>query len=94
MTGSQVDLLTPETGVMAGQITSLQGTEFLARVQGAAGVLSLHARLNIDSQTNVVTGSVDATLSAGGCDSERHQAPGARPDCRGCWKGWPPTVRR
>jgi sulfoxide reductase heme-binding subunit YedZ len=61
MTGSQVDLLIPSTGVMAGQITSLQGTEFTARVVGGGGRLNLHARLNIDSQTNVVSGSVAAS---------------------------------
>jgi methionine sulfoxide reductase heme-binding subunit len=66
MTGSQVDLLTRQTGLLAGQITSLQGTEFLAHVQGRAGALTLHARLNIDSQTNVVTGSVDGTPGEGG----------------------------
>jgi hypothetical protein len=46
---------------MAGQITSLQGTEFTARVVGGGGRLNLHARLNIDSQTNVVSGSVAAS---------------------------------
>jgi hypothetical protein len=66
MTGSQVDLLIPSTGVMAGQITSLQGTEFTARVVGSGGRLNVHARLNIDSQTNVVSGSVAASPVGGG----------------------------
>jgi DMSO/TMAO reductase YedYZ heme-binding membrane subunit len=66
MTGSQVDLLTHGTGVMTGQITSLQGTEFIAHVLNRAGALDLHARLNIDSQTNSVTGSVDASRAGGG----------------------------
>jgi sulfoxide reductase heme-binding subunit YedZ len=66
MTGSQVDLLTHGTGVMTGQITSLQGTEFVAHVLNSAGALDLHARLNIDSQTNSVTGSLDASRAGGG----------------------------
>jgi hypothetical protein len=65
MTGSQVDLLTHGTGVMTGQITSLQGTEFIAHVLNRSGALDLHARLNIDSQTNSVTGSVDASRAGG-----------------------------
>ncbi len=65
MTGSQVDLLTRATGVMAGQISSLQGTEFIARVRGVTGVLNLHARLNIDSQSGSVTGSLLASTGAG-----------------------------
>jgi DMSO/TMAO reductase YedYZ heme-binding membrane subunit len=66
MTGSQVDLLTPATGVMTGQITSLQGTEFVAHVLNRAGALDLHAQLNIDTQTNAVTGSLDASRAGGG----------------------------
>jgi DMSO/TMAO reductase YedYZ heme-binding membrane subunit len=61
MTGSQVDLLTRATGVMTGQITSLQGTEFVAHVLNRSGALDLHASLNIDTQTNAVTGSVQAS---------------------------------
>lgn len=60
MTGSQVDLVTPSTGVMAGQIIRLEGTDFIARVLSRSGALDVHARLNIDTQSNVVTGSVDA----------------------------------
>jgi hypothetical protein len=66
MTGSQVDLLTPRTGVMAGQITSLQGAEFIAHVLNRAGALDLHANLNIDSQTNLVSGSVSASRAGDG----------------------------
>jgi hypothetical protein len=65
MTGSQVDLLTRATGVMTGQITSLQGTEFIAHVLSRAGALNLHASLNIDSQTNAVSGSVRASRAGG-----------------------------
>jgi hypothetical protein len=65
MTGSQVDLLTRATGVMTGQITSLQGTEFIAHVLSRAGALDLHANLNIDSQTNSVSGSVQASRAGG-----------------------------
>jgi DMSO/TMAO reductase YedYZ heme-binding membrane subunit len=65
MTGSQVDLLTPGTGVMAGQITQLQGTEFIAHVLNRSGALDLHARLNIDTQSNAVSGSVDAHQAGG-----------------------------
>jgi hypothetical protein len=65
MTGSQVDLLTPTTGVMTGQITSLQGTEFIAHVLSRSGALDLHANLNIDSQTNSVSGSVHASRAGG-----------------------------
>lgn len=65
MTGSQVDLLTPTTGVMTGQITSLQGTEFVAHVLSRVGALDLHANLNIDSQTNSVSGSVHASRAGG-----------------------------
>jgi sulfoxide reductase heme-binding subunit YedZ len=65
MTGSQVDLLTHGTGVMTGQITSLEGTEFIAHVLNNGGALDLHAQLNIDSQTNAVTGSVNASRAGG-----------------------------
>ncbi|MDQ6836711.1 MAG: ferric reductase-like transmembrane domain-containing protein [Actinomycetota bacterium] len=65
MTGSQVDLLTAGGSVMAGQISSLQGTEFVARVFDRSGVLTLRARLNIDAQTNAVTGLVSASPSGG-----------------------------
>jgi hypothetical protein len=50
---------------MTGQITSLQGTEFIAHVLNHSGALNLHAQLNIDTQTNAVTGSVDASRAVG-----------------------------
>jgi methionine sulfoxide reductase heme-binding subunit len=66
MTGSQVDLLTDgSSSVMAGQIVSLQGQKFLARVaDSSGGELDLHATLVIDNQSNRVTGTLTAT-SAG-----------------------------
>jgi sulfoxide reductase heme-binding subunit YedZ len=62
MTGSQVDLITNALpSVMTGQITSLQGTEFVARVSASSGpAVTLHARLNIDAQSNSVTGLLTA----------------------------------
>ncbi len=66
MTGSQVDLIANgRSSVMAGQILSLQGQRFVARVSDAAGsALDLHGNLNINSQTGTVTGTLSAT-SAG-----------------------------
>lgn len=68
MTGSQVDLITNALpAVMAGQITSLQGAEFVARVRGRSGTaLTLHARLHIDAQSGSVTGRLTASPSSGG----------------------------
>jgi methionine sulfoxide reductase heme-binding subunit len=62
MTGSQVDLLANGAGsVLAGQITSLQGNEFLARIaDGAGSQFNIQAIVNIDSQTGTVTGSLSA----------------------------------
>jgi sulfoxide reductase heme-binding subunit YedZ len=67
MTGSQVDLIADGfPSVMQGQIVSLQGEEFRARLRGTAGTsLEIHARLHIDSQTNDVTGALDAAPAAG-----------------------------
>jgi methionine sulfoxide reductase heme-binding subunit len=63
MTGSQVDLLAKGLpAVMEGQIVSLQGNQFLARVaDGSGSVLNLHANLNIDSNSGAVTGSLSAS---------------------------------
>jgi len=60
MTGSQVDLLASGlSSVMQGRITSLQGNEFIARVQDGSGSrLSLRVAVSIDSQTGAVTGSL------------------------------------
>lgn len=63
MTGSQVDLLLdPSAGsLLAGTITSLQGSDFIARVTGPGGGLTLNVRLNIDQRTGAVTGRVRAS---------------------------------
>lgn len=68
MTGSQVDLLTNQSSsVMEGQIVSLQGQRFLARVADTSGgELDLHANLAIDNQTSAVTGTLTATSAGGG----------------------------
>jgi methionine sulfoxide reductase heme-binding subunit len=62
MTGSQVDLLAKGLAdVMQGQITSLQGNQFDARVAGASGSrMILHAIVNIDQQSGLVTGTLSA----------------------------------
>jgi hypothetical protein len=68
MTGSQVDLLADGLpSVMEGQIVSLQGQQFLARVADASGTqFDLHALLNINSQSNSVSGRLEATSAGGG----------------------------
>jgi methionine sulfoxide reductase heme-binding subunit len=62
MTGSQVDLTAVGLrSAMAGQVVSLQGQQFDARVSDSSGSkLLLHADLNIDSQAGTVTGSLVA----------------------------------
>jgi sulfoxide reductase heme-binding subunit YedZ len=61
MTGSQVDLLTGGTPtVMAGQVDSLNGDSFVARVLSSAGTLTLHTRLAIDTSSDSVTGVLRA----------------------------------
>lgn len=68
MTGSQVDLLADGLpSVMQGQIVSLQGEEFTARVAAASGgALSLRVHLDIDNRTNEVIGTLAATPIRGG----------------------------
>jgi hypothetical protein len=60
MTGSQVDLaLAGQPSVLQGQIGSLQGEEFDARVSDGNGTTrDLHVQLQIDNQTNAVTGTL------------------------------------
>ncbi len=67
MTGSQVDLLADGLpSVMEGQIVSLQGQQFLARVADSSGSeLDLRANLNIDNNTGNVTGTLAATNGGG-----------------------------
>jgi sulfoxide reductase heme-binding subunit YedZ len=61
MTGSQVDLLAGAArSVMAGRVDALQGDTFVARVLSSAGSLTLHTRLNIDPQSDSVTGELRA----------------------------------
>jgi len=68
MTGSQVDLLADGIpSVLEGQIVSLQGTDLVARVAGGSGLaLTLNANLNIDNQSNSVTGTLSATSAGSG----------------------------
>ncbi len=67
MTGSQVDLLADGLpSVLEGQITSLQGQQFVARVADSSGSkVNLRAELNIDQNSGSVTGRLAAS-SAGG----------------------------
>ncbi|HUJ34989.1 MAG TPA: ferric reductase-like transmembrane domain-containing protein [Solirubrobacteraceae bacterium] len=60
MTGSQVDLaLAGVPSVLQGRINELRGTEFTARVADSQGsVVELHAVLQINNQTNAVTGTL------------------------------------
>jgi methionine sulfoxide reductase heme-binding subunit len=60
LTGSQVDLSAPGMpSVMAGQIISLQGDRFRARVSDRSGtVVDLQANLAIDQSTGAVTGTL------------------------------------
>ena len=64
MTGSQVDLLLSgsATRVLAGTISSLQGSDFLAHVRDAAGSLTLTVHLDIDQQTGQVSGEVRGSV--------------------------------
>jgi len=64
LTGSQVDLVADGLpSVMEGRISSLQGTEFVARVLGSSGALTLHAQLQINNQSDAVTGALTASPS-------------------------------
>jgi methionine sulfoxide reductase heme-binding subunit len=62
LTGSQVDLIASGIPtVLQGQINSLEGEHFTARVDGSAGTsFTLHVRLHIDTQTDAVTGTLQA----------------------------------
>jgi methionine sulfoxide reductase heme-binding subunit len=68
LTGSQVDLITNGvSSVMQGKIVSLQGTEFLAHLTDSAGAaMDVQAHLNINAQTNLVTGTVAGTPAGRG----------------------------
>ena len=60
LTGSQVDVSAPGMpSVMAGQIVSLAGDRFNARVRDQSGtVVDLHANLSIDQASGTVNGTV------------------------------------
>jgi sulfoxide reductase heme-binding subunit YedZ len=68
LTGSQVDLIADGLpSVMDGKVVSLQGTEFVAHLTGSAGVaIDVRANLNINAQTNAVTGTLAATPTGRG----------------------------
>jgi sulfoxide reductase heme-binding subunit YedZ len=68
LTGSQVDLLADgSSSVMAGQIVSLQGQQFVARVADTSGgELDLRANLSIDNQRGTVTGTLAGSSAGGG----------------------------
>jgi len=68
LTGSQVDLTAAGMpSAMAGKILSLEGDQFLARVSDASGsVVDLRANLNIDQNTNAVTGAMTGSPIGGG----------------------------
>jgi sulfoxide reductase heme-binding subunit YedZ len=67
MTGSQVDLVADGLpSVMEGQIVSLAGQQFLARVTGSGHALDLRANVSIDNHTNAVTGTLSATPAGKG----------------------------
>ena len=63
MTGSQVDLAVAGTpSVLQGKIDSLRGTAFSARVTDTQGTtVELRADLQINDQTNAVTGTLSGT---------------------------------
>jgi methionine sulfoxide reductase heme-binding subunit len=60
MTGSQVDLgLAGQATVLQGQIGSLEGERFEAQVSDGAGTtINLRVQLQIDNQSNTVTGTM------------------------------------
>jgi hypothetical protein len=60
MTGSQVDLAVAGTpAVLQGQIATLQGSEFTARLSSGSGqAVDIHVQLQIDSQHGTATGTL------------------------------------
>ena len=63
LTGSQVDLaLDGQPAVLAGQVGSLQGTDFAARLrEGSGTAVDVQGNLQIDNQTSKVTGRIAVT---------------------------------
>ena len=47
--------------MLAGTISSLQGSDFVARVTGGGAALTLDVRLTIDQSSGAVTGRVRAS---------------------------------
>lgn len=68
LAGSQVDLIAHGVPtVLEGQISTLDGQRFTARVDGSTGIaFNLDVQLNIDSQTSDVTGTLRASPARGG----------------------------
>jgi sulfoxide reductase heme-binding subunit YedZ len=64
MTGSQV-VLQDGPWVMEGQISSLEGQQFVARVRAGNASLDLQANLQIDTQANTVSGTLQASSNGG-----------------------------
>lgn len=62
LTGSQVDLIADGIpSVLEGQISSLEGEHFIARVRTSSGTaFDLHVRLHVNTQTDNVTGRLSA----------------------------------
>jgi sulfoxide reductase heme-binding subunit YedZ len=67
LTGSQVDLSAAgQSETLQGQIVSLEGTHFVANLRDSTGRrVSLQATLNIDQQTDAVTGTMSGRPSGG-----------------------------
>jgi sulfoxide reductase heme-binding subunit YedZ len=62
LSGSQVDLAPKGQPVaLVGHVTALQGSEVAARVTGGQRPVNLTVNLNIDNQTNTVSGTLHAT---------------------------------
>jgi ferric reductase like protein len=62
MTGSQVDLaLAGQPSVLQGQILSLRGEEFDARLAGGGKTIDVHVQLQIDTDNNTVTGAMSGS---------------------------------
>ena len=63
MTGSQVDLaVAGQPSVLQGRIASLRGEEFDARLTNGAGTtVDVHVQLQIDTNSNTVTGTLSGS---------------------------------
>jgi hypothetical protein len=62
MTGSQVDLaVAGERSVLQGRIVSLRGEEFNARLSDGGTTVDIHAQLQIDTNSNTVTGTLSGS---------------------------------